>query len=68
MEAYKCDACGKFYEKNRILLDTRANMSGIGIMVRECGATYEIYDLCEECSKKILDMLGVESTIDEEEE
>lgn len=68
--AYKCDACGKFYLENETkikFLDYRkpTTCNHISVISRD-GPLDKRFDLCDECLAKILDMLHVESSKEKE--
>ncbi len=50
-EAYKCDRCGKFYDKNK-KVTTKGRISGgiiTGIVTTSKGDKDEWFDLCDDC-------------------
>ena len=47
MNAYKCDACGKFFENNRVPMFLE------GTIVEGKRKFYGRYDLCENCADKV---------------
>lgn len=55
LNGYKCDACGKFYEKNSEKDKSGIPVTGIGILNVKLGVTR--YDLCDECIKRVLSVL-----------
>lgn len=59
MIARKCDACGKLYELYN-MKDSTTRINGIMTLNIDIDGAYNYhgpYDLCPECSKKIIDML-----------
>lgn len=55
LNGYKCDACGKFYERNEEKDKNGLPATGIGILNIKLGITR--YDLCDECLKKVQDIV-----------
>lgn len=52
---YKCDACGRFYEKNEEKDKNGIPVTGIGLLNTKLGVTR--YDLCDDCIKRVLGTL-----------
>lgn len=61
--AYKCDACGKFYLENetkiKFVEERKPTTCNHIHLISESGPLYKSFDLCDECLTKILDMLHV---------
>lgn len=68
--AYKCDACGKFYLENKTkinFLDERKPTTCNHIhLISGSGPLHKSFDLCDECLAKILDMLCFEPAKEKE--
>lgn len=52
---YKCDACGRFYEKNEEKDKNGIPVTGIGLLNTKLGVTR--YDLCDDCIHEVRLML-----------
>lgn len=61
LNGYKCDACGKFYEKNEERDKNGVPITGIGILNTKLGVTR--YDLCDECLKKVHHVLSATNSL-----
>lgn len=67
--AYKCDACGNYYDKRdlRISNDRYTTVGRVNLYDQN-GYIFDNYDLCDDCLKKVLDILGIETERIEEDD
>lgn len=70
-KALKCDRCGKYYDRNHKVVETKGKKIPVSGMAFVNGGTYYTMhnDLCDECLGQLaefLNMVGIEPATDEE--
>lgn len=60
MKVYKCDRCGKTYDKKPYYYDKSNNTCIVGIGIKTAENRFEEFqsiDLCEDCLKKFIEFM-----------
>ena len=67
-KAYKCDRCGKLYEKYRGPKINQYDWNYNGMRFYTSGSSSEPYDLCKECLIGLFEYMKIEPIFEEEKE